>query len=263
MTMNEKIIDNSSEYMPQLSQTWQKILKLYPSEQGNRLQLDGIIDDQKWNSPQNKYRVLFFLKESYRRSDDTKNLYLYPLINYLKDETAGGTFDTANKWMHAITGALSENENFGLSYAALMNISKIGLIDKTRTSAKTLRAALADESYKTLLNQQLQEISPRIIVCGNTLPYLLKILQTEENRKDFYKYRIAYCELGDKKEERKIGYSPSFQGKTSLDLFLYKNYIIFSAYHPAAIHFRWFTAVEDFSNIIQATRSDLMNVLSK
>ena len=88
-------------------------------------------------------------------------------------------------------------------------------------------------------------------------------MQTEENRKDFYKYRIAYCELGDKKEERKIGYSRSFQGKTSLDLFLYKNYIIFSAYHPAAIHFRWFTAVEDFSNIIQATRSDLMNVLSK
>ena len=55
--MNEKIIDNSSEYLPQLSQTWQKILKLYPSEQGNRLQLDGIIDDQKWNSPQNKYRI--------------------------------------------------------------------------------------------------------------------------------------------------------------------------------------------------------------
>ena len=265
MTMGEKIIDNSSEYMLQLSQTWQKILKLFPAEQGNRLQIDGIIDDKKWNSPQNKYRVLFFLKESYRRSDGTKNLYLYPLINILKlkGETAGGTFLVANKWMHAITDALSENEKFDISYAALMNVSKKGFIDRTQTAAKTLKDAIADGNYKTLLKQQLQEISPKIIVCGNTLPYLLEILQTEESHKDFHKYRIAYSELGNRKEERKIGRSPSFQGKTSLELFLYKNYIIFSAYHPSARpSLGYYTAAEDFFNIIQATRSDLINVLS-
>jgi len=132
---------------------------------------DGIIDKSCWDESQ--YKILFLLKEAYS-SDPTERSW--DLRNFIKERGVfGRTFKPMAQWAYGIEKILQNREispyvsnskevRNALLSSAVVNLKKSG--GKNKSGYKNLQKYVAEDWG--LISKQIAEISPKVIVCGNT-----------------------------------------------------------------------------------------------
>ena len=146
------------------------------------LQFDGVLDDETWEK--SKLKILFLLKDSYRpvnENGEVKNknrfsTYVFDLQNKKACEINDTTWKKVLEWANTISVKFGCGEIKSLKNVAFMNINKLAFseADGYETQKKDLAIAVRDD--KDLLKSQFKNISPNIIVCGNTGKYLFRFL---------------------------------------------------------------------------------------
>lgn len=168
--------------------------------------MDGIICEEQWKSQQ--IRPLFLLKEAYHK----ENVPFWNLIDDClihNDYHAPTMWKRISEWTYAIFnttkkqiakydptlwyGKLDFDHHYNeyLKRIAIVNVKKSNGIEKSDKDEIQVYA----EYDKEELKQQIEEINPTIIICGNTVDYLEIIFDehfTKENYNDnwFYFYKL-------------------------------------------------------------------------
>lgn len=197
------------------------------------LQFDGIIDIDTWKKT--NLKILFLLKDSYRPIDENGDYNTARFSSYVLDYIANKTKDEIKDktWKQVLlwANAISKNCGFGkienLKSVAFMNVNKLAFISKKNTNSKNSDLKIAVNEDKDILKEQLEIISPDIIVCGNTGNYLFDILKEKES---------SISGIGKQKD-----------GRNPLDLYKTDQYVVFNAYHPS---YRATTTAKEFEKLI-------------
>lgn len=220
--------DNSSTVKIDYPEQWEvfePFAKKYPDL---CLQFDGIAD-KKWKNE--KVKILFLLKDSYRYEDKRVFLDRYVMDDVLKKDfiPKDRTWKRIYDWNNAIRISLGLGEVADLKNIAFMNLSKIACDERISKNTRPNTLAYAITEDKEELLNQYNKINPNIVVCGNTGSYLFKLL--------------GY-------DLEKIQEGTIFKGKirNRNRLFLYRidGVWIFDAYHPS-----WGgTSAQDFVEVI-------------
>jgi len=144
---------------------------------------DGIIDTELWKKSSDQ--TMFLLKEAYDSKRVEGSWDLPSLIR--KRGVSGRTFKPMAQWAWGIHKVLqdgvispyiqnSKDVKHALLSSAIVNIKKSG--GKKSSGSKNLRKYV-DEDWD-LLSEQVKEISPKIIVCGNTWSLISEKLTYEK-----------------------------------------------------------------------------------
>ena len=236
--------DNSAAVSSKYSDNWERFKPFAKRYEGKCLQLDGIADIHIWN--EQKCKVLYVLKDGYRKGyTDFISTFVFDCILSEKGrpDKVHKTWTTVFDWHATIRKALGISKDNNLTSAAYINVSKLACDGNVSTVTRPRTLPIAVEEDGALLKDQLEGISPNIIVCGNTGRYLFEILGVK-NRREFLIGSIGRQE----------------DGRNPLDLYIYNNYVIFNAYHPSYLHT---TKPEEFEGLILANNKAILDVINK
>jgi len=148
---------------------------------------DGVIDQDLWDKSSEK--VMFLLKEAY----DSKNSEgTWDLPTLIKSRgVSGRTFKPMAQWAYGIHKILkdgevspyvqnSEDVRQALFSSAVVNIKKS--CGKKSSTTKDLEKYVNEDW--SLLSSQIKDISPNIVVCGNTWSLISKNLENKSKISD-------------------------------------------------------------------------------
>lgn len=196
--------------------------------------LDGIIDKNKWDESEPKVLCLF--KESYRSKHNSYlNNYIYPLIKELKEYRPWGMWKKVNEWLKVIFDYSDRDVNCLPSIATINIIKEIpttsnasnNMIGNTRTTK--VRLIEACKNHFNGLVQQIEDINPSIIICGYTFKYLMRIFYYKSNgvQKISYEALLSYF-------KNKNLISSYTDAKTNCVIYKFMDkYTVLSLYHPS------------------------------
>ena len=172
--------------------TWKK----RDIHRGNFFITDGIIDPNRWKK--SNFKILFLLKEAY---GDTPNLEgEWDLVNYLSKglgQIRGKMWPTVSQWCFGINKLIETSEipqfdeNFKINRefndaflgSAVINIKK----SSGYKSSNKLDLIKYVNSDWDLLSEQIDSISPDLIICGSTWPLIKSKINYEKSGEWLYK----------------------------------------------------------------------------
>lgn len=163
---------------------------------GNFFITDGVIDSDKWNS--SEFKILFLLKEAY--SDAPYSEGEWDLTNYLSkglDHIRGKMWPTISQWSLGIRKLLEtsevpyfdenykNNQEFNEAFlcCAVINLKKSSGYKSSNNDDLSKYVA----SDWDLLSNQIDEISPNLIICGSTWPIIKSHVSHEKCGEWLYK----------------------------------------------------------------------------
>ena len=175
----------------------QKLLnnwKKRPIHRGELFISDGIIDKSIWDA--SKVKSLFLLKEAY----DSEPNEDWDLCDLIKNEWKGPKYKlwwTVSQWAYGISQIKEGNFppftedrdllKHALFSSAVINIKKSGGNSKSDDSDLILYL----ESDWDLIEKQIIEVNPDIVVCGNTWSLIERKIQNPEKISD-----LVYSAMG-------------------------------------------------------------------
>ena len=226
-------IDNTLDVKKKYPNQWETFKPFADRYENLCLQFDGIIDIDTWEKT--NLKILFLLKDSYRPVNkngdyNTARFSTYVLdciANKTKDKIKDKTWKQVLLWANAISKKCGFGEIENLKNVAFMNVNKLAFKSENNTNSENSNLKIAVKEDKDILREQLEIISPDIIVCGNTGKYLFDIL----------KEKGSYISgIGKQKD-----------GRNPLYLYKTDKYVVFDAYHPS---YRETTTVKEFEKLI-------------
>lgn len=151
---------------------------------------DGIVDLEEWAKSSKK--VCFFLKEAYLKSDSEYG----DLCEWLKDGNVKRMWHTVSDWVFALNkievslipsyNEIDDNESERIKTISVVNIKK----SEGYSNSKNDNLISFVEEDARFIKQQIEDIAPKIIVCGNTT-YFFQIAVGNE----FKGFEINYDQL--------------------------------------------------------------------
>jgi len=170
--------------------------KLRDIHKGNFFITDGIIDIERWSK--SDFKVLFLLKEAY--SDTPQSDGEWDLVEYLSQGSSNlksKMWSTVSQWCFGLKKLIETNEvvcfddnhknnpeyNEAFLSCAVINIKKSSGY-KSSDKDDLSKYVISDWD---LLAQQIDEISPDIIICGSTWPIIKSQINHEKCGEWLYK----------------------------------------------------------------------------
>lgn len=143
---------------------------------------DGIVNKDKWDKSSAK--ICFLLKEAYTTQDSVD------LCRWLDDNHHPRLWHTVSDWVYALQNVtetdippfteIDSNETERLRTIAIVNIKKS---NGTANSDFSELLKFAQDDFE-FIKKQIQEISPNIIVCGNTEYFFQIVYGAKTNEKE-------------------------------------------------------------------------------
>lgn len=191
----ERNIVNTEEYKLNQTQTQEEWKTRHQNKGLNKFIYDGIVNEDLWAASNKK--IMFLLKEAYLKNNETEG----NLCKWFNEGPIWKMWKVVSDWIFAMQNVTVDNIpayhsfDYNDSDASTERVRSISVVNIKKSEGQT------SSDYNDLMNfaendsdmiqRQIAEISPKIIVCGNT-GYYFEIVYGAEFEKNKIKSNAVY-----------------------------------------------------------------------